>query len=192
MSVQFETVKENIPKGIKVLNRSSQENLVSFTLEKRGLAAVIGMLSIPLFLFGLLSCGGAANMSYESGALDGGPAMMFGMFSGFLSVGLCIYFISRFFMEKVSIKVTPEFIEINEKKYNPKLFGGFISGEQSSVWLNNHNTGTLVENTITGFAWVYGGEAISLKGGFTRVDPSDIIRFLNRLVTEIHPTVQTH
>ena len=42
-------------------------------------------------------------------------------------------------------------------------------------------------DATTGLSWVYGGESVSLKGGFNSSDPSDHIKFLNRLVKEMHP-----
>ena len=188
MSVQFETVKENTPKGIKVHNRSSDENFVSFALQKRGMNMAFSGLGIPIFLVGLFSCTVIAGPSVDNGYLDAGSGITLGLIVGIAAMGLCIYLIARLFTQKVTLRVTSELIEINEKKYDPKLFKGFISGQQSTEWLNNRHANVVTEETITGLAWIYGGERVALKGGFNTADPSDAIRYLNRLVTDIHPT----
>lgn len=191
MSVQFESVKENIPKGFNIQKRSSDENIMTFKLQKSGMNSALSGLGIPMFLVGLFSCSAVAGTSVDSGSLDTGPAITLGAISGIAAFSLCIYLVVGFFTQDVKVTVTPEFIQINEKKYDPKLFGGFMSGQQVSEWMTNHTTNITTEDTTTQLSWIYGGEQVSLKGGFKGSDPSEVIRLLNRLVQEIHPTVHT-
>ena len=189
MSVQFEAVKENVPKGFKIQKRSTDENLVTFKLEKPGMSAVVGGLSLPIFFVSMVSCSGVAGLSAESGGLDGGPAIALGLICGLATILLCISLIAKFFTQAVTVKITPELIQINDKKYDPKLFGGFMSGNQMTEWMSDRTTNIVREHTTTGLSWVYGGESVSLKGGFNSSDPSDHIQFLNRIVKELHPHI---
>lgn len=181
MSIQFEAVKEIIPRGFKIQKRSAAENLVSFKLQKPGINAVVGGLSVPIFFFGAVSC------TVVAGPADSGITL--GLICGIAVIGLCLYLLTRLFTQNVAVKVTPELIQINDKKYDPKLFGGFMSGQQITEWMSNRSTNTVTEQTTTGLSWVYGGESVSLKGGFNSSDPSDHIQFLNRIVKEMHPHI---
>jgi len=192
MSIQFETVKENIPKGFNVITRSTDENCVSFKLQKRGMSAALSALGIPIFVVGLFSCTAVAGPAVDNGYLDTGSGITLGIISSIAAMGLCIYLIVKMFTEAVTVKITPELIQINDKKYDPKLFGGFMSGQQITEWMNNRMNNTVTEETTVGLSWIYGGQSMSLKGGFSgdRQNPHDSIAFLNRLVREIHPTIK--
>ena len=65
MSVQFETVKESVPKGFNIITRSADENCVSFKLQKRGMSAALSALGIPIFVVGLFSCAAVAGPSVD-------------------------------------------------------------------------------------------------------------------------------
>jgi len=110
MSVQFETVKENIPQGFTINARSSERNAVTFKLRKPRMQMAFGALGIPIFIVSL-------NVGFVLGGEDFAAMLVIGA----IIFALCIFLVIAFYTQKIILNITPEFIQINKKNYDPRL-----------------------------------------------------------------------
>lgn len=179
--VQFEKVRETIPKAVIVQARSRTCNQAMLKLERPGALFYGARAGGLIFFLSIGACVGGANIAIATEASAAGWLFLtVGVFA--LTSALLIFAFIRLFKKSAPLEITPQAIVIDGKTYDPQLFDGFIEDAVNTESAPGQKT-----RRISNLAWVYGGEVVRIKHGFEGPLASESIAFLNKFVREVHP-----